>query len=337
MKLFRIVLLTGSILLTNCISYAQKDTAAGKDFFDKGKLAQDKYQSSKALKYFIKASDAGYLPANERVATYYFNGLATKMNYEKGFEYTNRGAEGGDPVAMFAVGIYYNDGKGVERDSAKGLYWITKSGNSGNVRAMQWLGQFYHSQSVYHNENTALDWYRKAAAANDLESLRFVMTIDKDAKGLYETGLKNADNEGVPWSTSPSFAFYRAASDMGYIPATLRLYNIFSHWGHNADMAMTYFKLLEKQGYKPTADERNTAEQAVKYDNDHPAPSPPSQVYSSAPKTNSTKTCPFCHGTGQQHSVASKGIDQDKNGRWYNTYTPASTSACAYCKGKGYL
>jgi len=55
--------------------------------------------------------------------------------------------------------------------------------------------------------------------------------------------------------------------------------------------------------------------------------------------SSATKTqhkCPYCKGSGTIETAGSKSIEQDKNGRWQNTYTPRNFSTCSYCKGTGF-
>ena len=96
--------------------------------YENAKIASENGERTKAFKYYLKAAEAGIVPA------------------------------------MTACGNMYLDGKGTKKDLQKALEWFQKAAEFNNVTAINNIGYIHETQENY---KEALKWYKRAAELND--------------------------------------------------------------------------------------------------------------------------------------------------------------------------
>ncbi len=88
--------------------------------FKIGEIYYDKREYSKALEWFIKASNSNWKNTefHLKVGTMYFNGEGTKKDYKKAYDYFNK-AKIDSISASYYLEYLYESGLGVEKDTTK--------------------------------------------------------------------------------------------------------------------------------------------------------------------------------------------------------------------------
>lgn len=130
-------------------------------YFGKGGVAKD---YTRAEKYFRKAAEQGYAPAQNMLGICYEYGEGVEQDYLKAVEWYRKAAEQGYARAQCNLGQCYANGFGVEQDCAKAVEWYRKAAEQGYARAQKNLGICYEvGRGVEQDYDKAVKWYRKAA------------------------------------------------------------------------------------------------------------------------------------------------------------------------------
>ncbi len=329
------------------LSKAQQDTARGHEYYDKADKAMRKGSYAKGVKLYIKASDAGYLPANERLADIYtFGYYHASGGKPKALEYMARSANGGDPAAMTYIGNVYFTGDRINQNFDSAIVWFSRAAALGYSKAMYLLGSLYEeTKPPYHSAAKAWYWYEKAAAARDnLAAMHKVLLYKKDGNELYNMWLTYKDSSTSNMDVSDAniiTGLLMEASEMGCGRASNELGVYYSHREHGGANAVSYYTKAKAQGFNVSDYEMNYAIHSAEEEKNYISPQA-SRIGTTgngtpnSPAAKSQHKCPYCKGSGTTETAGSKSLEQDKNGRWYNTYTPRSFSTCSYCKGTGY-
>jgi len=74
-----------------------------------------------AARYYRKAAENGYLPAQYNLAFLYENGLGVKQDFAEAAAWYRKAAEQGDPESQNNLGVLYSTGQGVPRDEAEAV------------------------------------------------------------------------------------------------------------------------------------------------------------------------------------------------------------------------
>ncbi len=99
------------------------------------------YEEDQAQKWMIKAAEAGFLPAQLRLAQFYTEGICARIDPAEAFKWYRKAAEQGDERAQYIVGDCYCEGRGVEQDIEKAIEWFRKSSGYQRSRwALEELG-----------------------------------------------------------------------------------------------------------------------------------------------------------------------------------------------------
>jgi tRNA A-37 threonylcarbamoyl transferase component Bud32 len=127
-----------------------------------------------------------------------------------------RAADMNDSRAMTALGDIYNDGEGdVHADENRAVYWFQKGAAAGNAESMLYLGAAYQlGGGVEKSDPEAVRWFQKAS---DLGN----------EKAMYDLGNIYAQGgRGVRKSAEKAFELYSKAAALGHEGAKKRLREI---------------------------------------------------------------------------------------------------------------
>src|SRR5262249_27490313 len=82
------------------------------------------YTDKEALKWFERAAQRGYSPAEVNLAVMYANGWGTPTNYGVALHWLHAAADQGFARAYTNLGILYLKGQGVHQDYAEAFRWF---------------------------------------------------------------------------------------------------------------------------------------------------------------------------------------------------------------------
>ena len=134
--------------------------------------------SIKALNFYKKAADLGYVEACLNVGADYRDGILVNQDYAKALEYYTKAAEKGSPFAYINIGTiyffayrdytYYNENIGVEINLNKAIYYLEESLKIvENVDAHYWLGLCYwYAKDDNKDDTKAFNHIKIAAEGN---------------------------------------------------------------------------------------------------------------------------------------------------------------------------
>lgn len=129
-----------------------------------GRGALDRKEYTKAVEYYRKAADMGYVKAYHDLGYCYANGLGVERDVVEAFKLYRIAAELGSEYAQYAVGFCYANADGVERDYAEAVKWYRRAAEQGLAVAEYALGYSYtNGQGVVKDAVAAKEWFRKSA------------------------------------------------------------------------------------------------------------------------------------------------------------------------------
>lgn len=178
----------------------------------------------------------------------YRNGYGVAQDYGAALDWFRKGADLGNASSMFDIAMYYYYGYGVvEVDPITEIEWNLKAADAGSTTAMRNLGVSYQfGSSVEKDEEKALEWYEKAAALGDTESMLqiayYYREQDDPEKELewYEKAAANGSAEamnyiGVSYHNQSEYEkaeeWYIKAAHMQYARSMTnlsKLYNVYN-------------------------------------------------------------------------------------------------------------
>ena len=143
--------------------------------------------------------------------TYIAIGKDKPENLTEGIKWFEKSAQAGNTDAMNTLSHCYNIGIGVSKDSLQGLYWLTQSADKENADALLVLGYRYEKGiGVDADTKKATDLYTKSAN-----------------KGKPEAAWYLGNMQTMAGSTSGALYWYKKAANNDYLPAMLKLGDIY--------------------------------------------------------------------------------------------------------------
>ena len=119
----------------------------------------------------------------------YLHGEGVEQNYEEAVKWFRKAADQGYPPAQFNLGMRYRDGSGVEKNLREGFRWIRKAMEQGLAipAAQSILGQaYFFGEGTEQNFHKAVEWLTKASIVVISEKQERIdvesFTIDADAQ-----------------------------------------------------------------------------------------------------------------------------------------------------------
>jgi TPR repeat protein len=133
---------------------------------------QDAGRVREGLSLLRSAAEAGFAPAQYRLAKIYEHGEGAPRNLQTAREWTERAARAGHCRAMHDVGVYYARGEAVTRNDATAFGWFLQAAELGVVDSQYNLGLLYqHGHGVEANAEHALYWFLVSARQGDFNAI----------------------------------------------------------------------------------------------------------------------------------------------------------------------
>ncbi len=137
-----------------------------------------KRDPKEALKYYLKAAEFGFIPANHILGEFYEFGSAGEKNPGKAVTYFTKAAHVGYAPSQYELGTLYYSGEGVAQDKQTAAAWLIEAAKHGNTDALFAVGNMYdQGDTLPQDPSKAAIYYKEAALQGDPEA--------EDALGLY--------------------------------------------------------------------------------------------------------------------------------------------------------
>ncbi len=281
--------------------------------------------------------------------------------YAEAVPFFKKLAEQGDVRSMMILARdLYEDPKSTQKDATQAKYWYAKAAEKGDSIAIVKTEQYKASASNPYE--AGLKAYNNKDYAEAIKQWTVAVNYNANGEAAYNLGVMYATGDLVPKNLFGAHHFLDEAARLGVKKGLALNGEMYYQEFYYLD-ALHYLQEAKNNGYainqqhldkviayKKDLDDKIAKENALNdaYDasvrlhaqqaKDAAAAKANQQTLSNTPQNNkSTKKCPYCSGSGTVTSASSKSLEQDKNGRWYNVYTPSKTSQCSYCKGTGTL
>ncbi|MEI8292223.1 MAG: tetratricopeptide repeat-containing serine protease family protein, partial [Verrucomicrobiota bacterium] len=237
-----------------------------------------------AVKWYRKAADQNYAPAQFCLGYCYYNGLGVTQDYEQTVKLYTKAAEQNIVGAQYCLGWCYAIGQGVLKDEAEAVKWYRKAAEQNYAIAQCKLGYCYaNGQGVAKDEKEAVKWYRKASDLNDdgaqcnlgycYQSGQGITKDEVEAVKWYRkaAGKNNltaelnlgacyANGQGVAQDYVEAEKWYSKAANQGDVEAQFNLGMIY-HNGQGVPQnyveSFKWFNLSAAQGYTNAAKYRD--------------------------------------------------------------------------------
>ena len=130
---------------------------------------------TEAVKWYRKAADQNYAPAQHSIGGCYFVGHGVIWDYEEAIKWYRKAADQHYALSQCSLGICYGWGKGVTQDFTQSAKWFRKAADQKDAPAQFNLGYCYeHGQGVPKDYTEAVQWYRKAADQGHTRAQEFL-------------------------------------------------------------------------------------------------------------------------------------------------------------------
>lgn len=117
-----------------------------------------------AVKWYRKAAEQGYAPAQHDLGDCYYDGHGVDVDYVEAVKWYRKAAEQGNKFAQDSLGDCYYYGHGVDEDNVEAVKWYRKAAEQGLGTSQFSLGKcYYFGYGVDEDKVKAVKWYRKAA------------------------------------------------------------------------------------------------------------------------------------------------------------------------------
>jgi TPR repeat protein len=173
------------------------------DFYQRGKSYYDNKDYTEAVKWFKKAADLNYAPAQNDLGHCYWHGLGVDKDYSVAVKWYRKAAEQNYARAQNNLGHCYWCGLGVDKDYSVAVKWYRKAAEQNYALAQDNLGEcYYNGEGVDKDYSEAVKWYKKAAEQNYASAQDNLALCYEYGKGVNED-----IQEAVKW--------YKKAADQG--------------------------------------------------------------------------------------------------------------------------
>jgi len=191
------------------------------EIYDNGSGVRENHKE--AFRWYKQSSDGGSIPAMQKAAHYYLNGIGIRQNDEEGYmllatlalygdeesrTLLQSAAKSGNSFAEYGLGFYSHK----QNDIETAYHWFEKSADKGNALA-------FHALAVLHgndgDDELKLRYFRLAAEKGDAE-----------AQILLSLALENVPDKKSP-QNEEAFQWMKAAADQGHPQANYYLGNFY--------------------------------------------------------------------------------------------------------------
>jgi len=108
--------------------------------------------ASKALEYYLYASEKNHAGACERIGQIYRFGKSVKQDPEEAITWFCKSAELGHPEALCSIAEMYMNGQGVECNHETAMYWYEYAAEQGSTKAQYLAGRHYYEGKIVNRD-----------------------------------------------------------------------------------------------------------------------------------------------------------------------------------------
>lgn len=145
------------------------------------------FTDKKAVIFFRRAAEAGFAPAQFKLARLYERGRGVDKDFKEAASWFIKAAERQHVPAQCHLGLLYAKGRGVPRDPKRSLFWYEQAATLGNLAAQNNLGLMYEfGYGTSKNAQQALFWYQQAANRNSENAKKSILRLTTKSKSLFE-------------------------------------------------------------------------------------------------------------------------------------------------------
>ena len=229
-----------------------------------------------AVKWYRKAAEQGYAPAQNNLGDMYQYGRGVMTNYYDAVQWYGKAAAQGLASAQNNLGNMYCYDRGVTKNYEVAVRWYEKAATQGYIVAQYKLGNmYYYGRGVTKNYYDAAQWYKKAAERGLAEAQNNLGWMYRNGYGVgrdyeeavkwyrkaAEQGLAEAQNKlgfmyhsgyGVYEDYEEAAKWFRKAAEQGLAKAQFNLGDMYKHgFGVNLDLkeAVKWFRKAAEQEY----------------------------------------------------------------------------------------
>lgn len=142
----------------------------------KGDEAFSRNNNAEALKWYRKAAEKGYAPAQYDVGRMYDNGFGVAKNQSEAARWFRMAAEQGDKDGIYWLAFCYKSGQGVAKDSAEAARWYRKGAENGDTSSMIQLAiMCYKGDGIPKDYSEAYRWFSRVSQIKDSEDADFYL------------------------------------------------------------------------------------------------------------------------------------------------------------------
>ena len=144
-----------------------------------------KLDHAEEVKWFRKAADQGFAPAQHNLGICYSEGIGLTKNPAVAFKWYLKAAEQGYLDAQYRVGGCYLEGHGVPRNNLEGAQWLEKAANRGDVDAQFQLGRYYHRKSLLEQKDYEENHLFESEYGSNLGSKFYIDLYEESQRYAY--------------------------------------------------------------------------------------------------------------------------------------------------------
>jgi TPR repeat protein len=90
----------------------------------RARLSQGSGEDSEAAKWYLKAAEQGFAPAQSNLGRIYYEGLGVPRDLAEAAKWRRKAADQGYAEAQAWLGKHYRDGEGVPQDDVQAYLWF---------------------------------------------------------------------------------------------------------------------------------------------------------------------------------------------------------------------
>ncbi len=169
-KLYVCLLSTVLFLTTSATGNESDITLSAQEYVTLAEQAFDKSDIVASMRLYRKAADAGYAPAQSRLAYL----LDKAEDNDEAFLWYQKAASQNNASAQFGLGQMYAEGEGTKQDYKQALHWFTKSAEQGHAPAIRTLARTYErgSLGLRVDYEQSQSWLQKGIDIDDQWSIK---------------------------------------------------------------------------------------------------------------------------------------------------------------------
>ena len=230
-----------------------KEKEKKKAVVSQAKIKRSKVEKVKLDKLMMLAKHDDNAAAQNRLATYYFQGRLVDQHHRKAAMWFQKAAKHGLAEAQHNLGIMYSKGLGVDRNYKRAANWLYKAAKQGQAKSQYNLAVMYlQGLGVSKDPKKAAALLRKAAKKDDAKS-QYLLGV------LYTqgTGVKKSYIKGYAWLT---VAERRGVAEASKIKQVILRNMTSTGVRKGRNLADKYFSSYHRKRKK---DERTAKEQVI--------------------------------------------------------------------------